>query len=275
MDFNHKLDKILQDIQEIENYTVDFKNARSIPKIEMDILTEKVRNLYDELLQIDRNYPYESPERGQTTSSKRKEAPTTKQEEQKRAPESNKEATTEAPAESKAEQQERKEKEKEKQQATEASQATENKKQDTTTAGEDSGTRIQYEDQSVEESKTVNRPDQGKEDMPEILADRFHNTKTSMHDNLAKKQSQNDLSSKMQSKPIQDLNKAIGLNDRFLFIRELFNGNKDAYYEAIQIINEMPNYEEAEQYIRERFNWDEEQPEVMRFMDLVRRRFIS
>jgi hypothetical protein len=111
--------------------------------------------------------------------------------------------------------------------------------------------------------------------MPEILADRFHNTKTSMHDNLAKKQSQNDLSSKMQSKPIQDLNKAIGLNDRFLFIRELFNGNKDAYYEAIQIINEMPNYEEAEQYIRERFNWDEEQPEVMRFMDLVRRRFIS
>jgi hypothetical protein len=37
----------------------------------------------------------------------------------------------------------------------------------------------------------------------------------------------------------------------------------------------MPNYEEAEQYIRERFNWDEEQPEVMRFMDLVRRRFIS
>jgi hypothetical protein len=275
MDFNHKLDKILQDIQEIENYTVDFKNARSIPKIEMDILTEKVRNLYDELLQIDRNYPYESPERGKITSSKRKEAPTTKQEEQKRAPESNKEAATEAPAESKAEQQERKQKEKEKQQATEASKATENKKQDTTTAGEDSGTRIQYEDQSVEESKTVNRPDQGKEDMPEILADRFHNTKTSMHDNLAKKQSQNDLSSKMQSKPIQDLNKAIGLNDRFLFIRELFNGNKDAYYEAIQIINEMPNYEEAEQYIRERFNWDEEQPEVMRFMDLVRRRFIS
>ena len=275
MDFNHKLDKILQDIQEIENYTVDFKNARSIPKIEMDILTEKVRNLYDELIQIDRNYPYESPERGQIASTKKKDDPTTKKEEQKRAPESKKEAASEAPAESKAEQQERKQKEKKEQQATEASKATENKKQDTTTASEDSGTRIQYEDQSVEESKTVNRPDQGKEDMPEILADRFHNTKTSMHDNLAKKQSQNDLSSKMQSKPIQDLNKAIGLNDRFLFIRELFNGNKDAYYEAIQIINEMPNYEEAEQYIRERFNWDDEQLEVMRFMDLVRRRFIS
>jgi hypothetical protein len=272
MDFNHKLDKILQDIQEIENYTVDFKNARSIPKIEMDILTEKVRNLYDELLQIDRNYPYESPARGQKTSPEIKEAPSTKQKEQQRAPESKKEAATEGPAESKAEQ---KEKEKEEQQATEASKANENKKQDTTTASEDTGTRIQYEDQSVEESKTVNRPAQGKEDMPEILADRFHNTKTSMHDNLAKKQSQNDLSSKMQSKPIQDLSKAIGLNDRFLFIRELFNGNKDAYYEAIQIINEMPNYEEAEQYIRERFNWDEDQPEVIRFMDLVRRRFIS
>src|SRR6056297_980519 len=68
MDFNHKFDKILQDIQEIEHYAVDFRNARNIPKIEMDIMMEKVRNLYDELLGIDRNYPYQGSSENQDVS---------------------------------------------------------------------------------------------------------------------------------------------------------------------------------------------------------------
>ena len=277
MDFNHKLDKILEDIQEIENYTVDFKNARAIPKIEMDILTEKVRHLYDELLQIDRNYPYEAPatqSEGISFDYQSEDQPE-KQVKQKQEPAKKKHPSSGEPAENEKRDQEetRKEKEKEEEPNKETSQKQEKEEKKTTFQEEDASSRIQYEDQSVEESKTVNRPEN--EDIPEILADRFYNTKTSMHDSLARKQSQNNISSKIQAKPIQDLNKAIGLNDRFLFIRELFNGNKDVYYEAIQIINEMPSYEEAEQYIRERFNWDEEQPEVIRFMDLVRRRFIS
>ncbi len=277
MDFNHKLDKILEDIQEIENYTVDFKNARAIPKIEMDILTEKVRHLYDELLQIDRNYPYEAPatqSEGISFDYQSEDQPE-KQVKQKQEPAKKKHPSSGEPAENEKRDQEetRKEKEKEEEPNKETSQKQEKEEKKTTFQEEDASSRIQYEDQSVEESKTVNRPEN--EDIPEILADRFYNTKTSMHDSLARKQSQNNISSKIQAKPIQDLNKAIGLNERFLFIRELFGGDKNAYYEAIQIINEMPNYEEAEQYIQERFNWDEDKPEVIRFMELVRRRFIS
>lgn len=277
MDFNHKLDKILEDIQEIENYTVDFKNARAIPKIEMDILTEKVRHLYDELLQIDRNYPYEAPatqSEGISFDYQSEDQPE-KQVKQKQEPAKKKHPSSGEPAENekRAQEETRKEKEKEEEPNKETSQKQEKEEKKTTFPEEDASSRIQYEDQSVEESKTVNRPDN--EDIPEILADRFYNTKTSMHDSLARKQSQNNISSKIQAKPIQDLNKAIGLNERFLFVRELFGGDKNAYYEAIQIINEMPNYEEAEQYIQERFNWDEDKPEVIRFMELVRRRFIS
>ncbi|MCF8336150.1 MAG: hypothetical protein K9H65_06080 [Bacteroidales bacterium] len=273
MDFNHKLDKILQVIQEIENFTVDFKNARSIPKIEMDILTEKVRNLYDELIRIDRNYPYESPAQSEKVSFEhQKENQPENRKEQVQEPAQKKHATTKVPEESTEKVQEKNKKEEEDKETEEPKRP---EKKNTRSTEEDNAARIQYEDQSVEESKTVNRPDHDKEDIPEILADRFYNTKISMHDSLARKQVQNNLSSRMQSKPIQDLNKAIGLNDRFLFIRELFGGDKDAYYEAIQIINEMPGYEEAEEYLRERFNWDEDKPEVIRFMELVRRRFIS
>jgi hypothetical protein len=262
MDFNRKLDKILQEIREIENYTADFRDTGSIPKVEMDILTEKVRHLYDELVNIDRNYPYHTIDQSERRSVEPQQAQQTQPATGKKK-ESNKVQKNTYPGKS----------EKKEQPAGEEEPGEKKETQTPDKKTRDSET--QYKDQPLEESKTVKQPKQEKNDIPEILADKYYNSTTSMHENLASKQSQKDLSSKMQSKPIRDLGKAIGLNDRYLFIRELFDGDKDAYYEAIQILNEMPGYEEAEEYIRQRFGWDEEQPEVVKFMDLVRRKFVS
>ena len=57
MDFNHKIDKILQEIREIEKYTLDFRNKGYVSKSEMENLKKKVRDLYSELKEIQRNYP--------------------------------------------------------------------------------------------------------------------------------------------------------------------------------------------------------------------------
>jgi hypothetical protein len=77
----------------------------------------------------------------------------------------------------------------------------------------------------------------------------------------------------MQSKPIKDLSKAIGVNDKFLFIRELFDGNKEHYHEAIQLLNEIPDYEEAENYLKETFDWNWEAPVTKKFIELIKRKF--
>ncbi len=58
MDLNHKIDKILHEIREIEQYILDFRNTGSISKEEMENLKKRVRDLYSELKQIKRNYPY-------------------------------------------------------------------------------------------------------------------------------------------------------------------------------------------------------------------------
>ncbi|MFW6103882.1 MAG: hypothetical protein ACOC59_02330, partial [Bacteroidota bacterium] len=160
MNFNYKLDKILEDIQEIENYTVDFKNARTIPKIEMDILTEKVRHLYDELLQIDRNYPYETPaaqSEGISFDYQSEDQPK-KQAKHKQEPAKKKHPSTREHAENEKRDQEetRKEKEKEEEYNKETSKKQEKEEKETTSPEEDASSRIQYEDQSVEESKTIN-----------------------------------------------------------------------------------------------------------------------
>ncbi len=263
MDFKQKLDRIIQEIKDIEYYTIDIKNAGKMERIERDMLMEKIRHLYDEMVYIDRNYSHESTARTKEITFEFPNDDQPVSQDPGKA-----ESIKDKPVKEKEPKQEREAADKEKRQSPEKEKTPKHQ------GSSNKAKRIAYEDQSVEESQTVQKPVQEKGNAPEILADKYFNTKTSMHDSLASKQDHNVLSTKMQSKPIQDLSKAIGLNDRFLFIKELFEGNKEAYYEAVQIINEMPSLQEAEDYIRERFTWDEDQPEVSKFMDLVRRKFI-
>lgn len=107
---------------------------------------------------------------------------------------------------------------------------------------------------------------------PEIIADKFQSNKF-INDNLAKKNTKKDVSSKMQSKPINDINSAIGLNDKFIFIRELFSGNKDHYIETIQLLNNFDTFENAIEFLNENFDWDNENPNFERLKELVRRKY--
>lgn len=73
---------------------------------------------------------------------------------------------------------------------------------------------------------------------------------------------------------IEDIRDGIGLNDRILFLNELFYGDEEAFASAISALNGMGRLVDAVEYIRERYpQWDEESDEVYRFYMTVRRRF--
>ncbi len=74
--------------------------------------------------------------------------------------------------------------------------------------------------------------------------------------------------------PVSDVARAIGINDRFLYQRELFKGNKMAFDAAIETINAASSYEQAYQYLKQSFNWDETDPTVEAFLKAVHRRFL-
>lgn len=84
-----------------------------------------------------------------------------------------------------------------------------------------------------------------------------------------------DLASRLQSNPIKDIASAIGLNDRFLFINELFKGDAKKYDHTISILNEAHDFNEAYRYIDENLEWDMENENVLKILDLVRRKHIS
>lgn len=74
--------------------------------------------------------------------------------------------------------------------------------------------------------------------------------------------------------PVNDVTKAIGINDRFLYQRELFNGNKAAFDSAIETINSAANFNQAHVYLQQAFGWDESEPTVEAFLKAVHRRFL-
>lgn len=91
------------------------------------------------------------------------------------------------------------------------------------------------------------------------------------------KQSKIDLGDTLIETPIRDLRKAIGVNDRFLFINELFRGDEAVYERSIKTINSFSILPEAEYWIQRELKvkngWVDSNPVVKQFDQLVKRRF--
>ncbi len=108
------------------------------------------------------------------------------------------------------------------------------------------------------------RNEQGFE-YPESLNDRLKETKI-------------ELSQSLTSTPIKDLKKAINVNDRFLFISELFRGDEAMYERSIKTIQNFSIYAEAEYWIKRelkvKIGWLDSHPVVKQFDQLVKRRFL-
>lgn len=77
--------------------------------------------------------------------------------------------------------------------------------------------------------------------------------------------------------PIRDLKKAIGVNDRYVFLNELFRGDETMYERSIKTLNGFRIYQEAEYWINRelkiKLGWNDSNSIVRHFYQLVRRRF--
>jgi hypothetical protein len=76
---------------------------------------------------------------------------------------------------------------------------------------------------------------------------------------------------------ISDLKQGINLNDKLLYIKDLFNGYNLAYAEAIDLANKLPNFEAADNFFKKNYagknNWAEKQATVDKFYALLNQRF--
>ncbi|WP_282035671.1 hypothetical protein [Saccharicrinis aurantiacus] len=81
-----------------------------------------------------------------------------------------------------------------------------------------------------------------------------------------------DISKNLLGKPVADLSKGLGINDRFLYQRELFNGNATLMSDTLGQLNEMDSFESALTFLKSNFNWENEELSK-NFFNYVQRRF--
>lgn len=86
------------------------------------------------------------------------------------------------------------------------------------------------------------------------------------------------LAQKHAKKAIMDIEKSIGLNQRFSFIKNLFNNDTEAYNEAVKRLNSCASFLEADDYIHNelmpKYDWDQNTVHVIKFIDLIERRYL-
>lgn len=90
-----------------------------------------------------------------------------------------------------------------------------------------------------------------------------------------------DLSQKLSAAPIADLSKALGLNEKFLYINELFGGDVNTFQATMQKLNEFDNIDQARAYLEkeliEKHEWNskkERKPVAKNFIKLISRRYL-
>lgn len=124
------------------------------------------------------------------------------------------------------------------------------------------------------QSETQARPQMREIPKPENTAPE----KTVVGESFQKERSLNDSigenkqEPKVANSPITSLRAAIGLNDRFIFIREIFDNNSDKYNKIIENLDKMEHIQEAVEYLKANLSMQKNEASL-KFVDLLKRRF--
>ncbi|UKN00738.1 hypothetical protein K6119_13455 [Paracrocinitomix mangrovi] len=85
------------------------------------------------------------------------------------------------------------------------------------------------------------------------------------------------LRKKLQSTPITDLKSEISIAKKFEYITFMFGGDNNNYEEAINVLNNCADADEAREKLNEysnKYKWDLENKSIIKFVELVERRYI-
>lgn len=234
MDLKENLENLSKDIQDIGNLVENLVNNSNVSLIDLDLLKARVHDLYDSVIGVKWKMKLD-----ETKAVVREDKPV----EQLIG---NIEEKEEEPASGKIVMHDQgKEEEKEEGKA-----------------------EIRKEKQ---EDLPVSLPSE-KVVSPGVLSDRYQNSQNYRNEALKKESPVQDIASKFHDQPIPDIGTAIGINEKFRYIRELFDGNSSLYNKTIDELNNVESEADAISYLQENFSWDPEEKLARRLLDLTRRK---
>lgn len=111
----------------------------------------------------------------------------------------------------------------------------------------------------------------------ETIADKLKTNQLSLHDKLESAKNGSTLAEKLQQHRIQDIKAALGINERFLFLNELFKGDTSAFEEAMDSLNTFGAFPEAAVYLNHlagRYAWKQDGEAYQALVSITKRRYL-
>lgn len=128
-------------------------------------------------------------------------------------------------------------------------------------------------DQVYGDSPAATNPKKEKEPAP---AKPFVDESVTLNDQLQKKM-KSTLDELQEKQKNGSIKKSITINQRFMFVKELFGGSNEQFEKALELIDRANSYVEVNQLVKTEYmvhyNWDMESEEVAEFLELLERRF--
>ncbi len=110
------------------------------------------------------------------------------------------------------------------------------------------------------------------------LGETLGQDRTSLNEMLGDKSQASDISTLISQKPIDDIKSAIGIGDKFMFIRELFASDTDLFDKTILDLNQLHSFDDAKMYLAQSFSWSQNETidtnTVDMFTNIVKRRYL-
>lgn len=242
MEFRNTVSILHENSQEISKLIERIGETEEISTIELDILLGKLRDMYDILTGI-------RVEKTSVQSIKQIE-------------------TDETPVEEAATE------EKEEEILVEEEQEENLHEIELETIAEEDTLGLENEEQNDErDDEPIIEPELFKTEQA-YISDQFTAKEKILNEEISPSPEKTDLSSQLTGSPIKSIAGAIGINDKFELVSELFEGSVENFDACIEKLNQAGSFEDAYNYLHETFSWDMENPYVQRILELVRRKLI-
>jgi hypothetical protein len=99
---------------------------------------------------------------------------------------------------------------------------------------------------------------------------------TSLYDKITKP-AEKTVAGQVSRQPISNIKAAIGINEKFLYLKELFKNNVNDYNEALEKLNNFDSYTDAEDFFQElknKYSWNPESKSFQGLAELLNRRYL-
>lgn len=273
MNISHLIKYLKTDLAELSEIMNELAPNQTLSEMEIKLIKSRIRSLNEEFIML---------QEGLSGASIQNTNDINKQEDSARA-ENNQHQTPETDTENT---EKYKNQESSKPQKTETSQKNTTNTETSESAGQETAPQPAEETTQVPENQQQESDIESIEEEPyytqeteqpksQTIADKYTGSSNSLHERIATHISQNDLASKLQQNPINDLTKAIKLNDKIWFINDLFNGDADLYKETIHQINQMNDFDDVLTFLEESYNFDQEKDSFKSFIEFIYRRFLK